>query len=134
MREQSFGTQLSNRDFFIRRWSVEYPAFVDVFKALPPDRLDYRPHAGSRSAGELVALLVSLERSCVELCETGQGSYNSRLRVHAAVGPATLDAMIAVYQERHHALAERVNDLVDATWDEPPRMIRVEHESRRRAS
>src|SRR5205809_8080931 len=99
MREQSFGTQLSNRDFFIRRWSVEYPAFVDVFKALPPDRLDYRPHAGSRSAGELVALLVSLERSCGELCETGPASDNSRLRVHAAHGPATLQTMIGEDQD-----------------------------------
>jgi len=128
MREQSFGTQLSNRDFFIRRWSVEYPVFVDVFKALPADRLDYRPHAGSRPAGELVALLVSLERSCVELCETGQGSYNSRLRVHAAAGPATLEAMIAAYQEQHHALAERLNHLVDATWNRPAWLIRGEQE------
>jgi len=117
MREQSFGTQLSNRDFFIRRWSVEYAAFVDVFKALPPDRLDYRPHACSRSAGELVALLVSLERSCVELCETGQGSYNSRLRVHAAAG-----------QEQHHSLAERLNHLDDATWNRPAWLIRGEQE------
>src|SRR5207249_11395995 len=106
MREQSFGTQLSNRDFFIRRWSVEYPAFVDVFKALPPDRLDYRPHAGSRSAGESVAPLVSLERSCVELCETGQGPYNSRLRVHGAAGLATLGAMNAAHHAQPPPLAE----------------------------
>src|SRR5206468_9125686 len=115
MREQSFGTQLSNRDFFIRRWSVEYPVFVDVFKALPADRLDYRPHAGSRPAGELVALLVSLERSCVELCETGQGSYNRRLRVHAAAGAGTLGAMIAAYPEQHHALCERLDERAYST-------------------
>src|SRR6266446_10817213 len=101
MREQSFGTQLSNRDFFIRRWSVEYPAFVDVFKALPPVRLDYRPHAASRSAGELVALLVSLERSCVELCASGKGSYNSSLRLHPSAGSAALDAMMTAYEQHH---------------------------------
>src|SRR5437773_8955670 len=111
MREQSFGTQLSNRDFFIRRWSVEYPAFVDVFKALPPDQLDYRPHPASRSAGELVALLVSLERSCVELCATGRGSYNSSLRFHPMESSAPLDGMIAAYEDHRRALAEKLNQL-----------------------
>src|SRR5947208_12991178 len=128
MTEQTFGTQLSNRDFFIRRWTVEYPAFVDVCKAMPPDRLDYRPHAGSRSAGELVALLVSLERSCVELCETGRGSYNSRLRVHPAGAPAKLEEMIATYQEQHHALAEKLSHLDGATWNRPAWLIRGEQE------
>jgi uncharacterized damage-inducible protein DinB len=128
MAEQTFGTQLSNREFFIRRWSVEYPVFVDVCKALPPDHLDYRPHAASRSAGELVALLVSLERSCVELCDTGRGSYNTRLRVHGAGRPTTLDEMIAAYQEHHHALAERLNRLDDATWNRPAFLVRGEQE------
>ena len=128
MAEQTFGTQLSNHEFFIRRWSVEYPVFVDVCKALPPDRLDYRPHAGSRSAGELVALLVSLERSCVELCETGRGSYNSRLRVHPAGALAKLEEMIAAYQEQHQALAEKLSHLDDATWNRAAWLIRGEQE------
>src|SRR5437867_10928138 len=109
MREQSFGTQLSNRDFFIRRWSVEYPAFVDVFKALPPDRLDYRPHAASRSAGELVALLVSLEKSGVELCETGRASYNTTMRLHPAGPMTTLNDMIAAYERHHNELFEKLS-------------------------
>ena len=128
MVEQTFGTQLSNRDFFIRRWSVEYPTFVDVCKALPADRLDYRPHGGSRSAGELIALLVSLERSCVELCETGRGSYNSKLRVHAAGRPTTLEEMIAAYQEQHHALAEKLTHLDDVTWNRAAWLVRGEQE------
>jgi uncharacterized damage-inducible protein DinB len=128
MSEQTFGTQLSNRDFFIRRWSMEHPAFLDVCKALPPDRLDYRPHAASRSAGELVALLVSLERSCVELCDTGRGSYNSRLRVHPEGRPTTLEEMIAAYQQQHHTLAERLTHLDDVTWNRAAFLIRGEQE------
>jgi len=74
---------------------MEYPAFVDVFNALPVDRLDYRPHPVSRSAGELVGLLVSLERSCAELCETGRGSYNANLRFHPTADSSELTQMIA---------------------------------------
>src|SRR5262252_8021635 len=117
--EQIAATELGNRKFFIRRWSQEYAAFVDVLKALPPNRLDYRPHPASRSAGELVSLLVSLERGCVELCSSGRGSYNSSLRFHPSSGSSRLDDMIAAYQNHHHALAEKLLQLDDATWNRP---------------
>jgi uncharacterized damage-inducible protein DinB len=128
MVEQTFGTQLSNRDFFIRRWGMEYAAFVEVCRALPPDRLDYRPHPASRSAGELVSLLVSLERSCVDLCATGRGSYNSRLHFHPTAGATTLEGMITAYQDHHRVLAEKLNDLDDATWNRPAWLTRGEQE------
>jgi len=117
MVEHAFGTQLPNRDFFIRRSRMEYPALVDVFKALPADRLDYRPHSASRSAGELVALLVSLERSCAELCETGRGSFNANLSFHPTPDSSALMQMIAAYEEHHRALAERLERLDDNTWN-----------------
>ena len=128
MAEHTFRTQLSNRDFFIQRWSVEFPAFVDICKALPPGKLDYRPHAGSRSAGELVALLVSLERSCVDLCESGGGSYNGRLRVDSSEGPRALEEMIAAYHQHHHALADKLNRLDDAAWNRAAWLVRGEQE------
>src|SRR5262252_4470807 len=103
--EQIAATELGNRKFFIRRWSQEYAAFVDVLKALPADRLDYRPHPASRSAGELVALLVSLERSCVELCESGRGSFNSLLRFHPTPNSSALEQMVAAYEDHHRQLA-----------------------------
>src|SRR2546423_3081191 len=107
MAEQTFGTELSNRDFFIRRWGQEYPAFLDVIKALPSDKLHYRPHPESRSAGELVALLVSVQKSCAELCESGRSSYNSGLRFHPTAGLATLEDMVGAYERYHRALAEK---------------------------
>jgi uncharacterized damage-inducible protein DinB len=128
MAEHKFGTQLTNRDFFIQRWRLEHPAFLDVCKALPPDRLDYRPHPASRSAGELVALFVLLERSCVELCETGRGAYNSSLTFHPQGGTASLDEMIAAYQNHHHALAQKLSRLDGAIWNRPGWLTRGEQE------
>ena len=128
MPEQISGTQLSNREFFIRRWGQEYPAFVDVCRALPSDRLEYRPHPASRSASELVALLVSLEKSCVELCDSGRSSYNSGLRWHPNAGSATLEEMIAAYDRYHRALAEKLNHLDDNTWNRPAWLTRGEQE------
>jgi uncharacterized damage-inducible protein DinB len=128
MADYVFETQLSNRDFFIRRWQMEYPAFVDVCNALPADRLDYRPHPGSRSAGELVALLVSLERSCVELCATARGSYNSSLSIHPTSDSVPLKEMVAAYEVHHHALAEKLDKLDDDTWNRAGWLTRGEQE------
>ena len=128
MSTQRYGTELSNREFFIRRWEQEYPAFLDVVKALPPAKLDYRPHSGSRSAGELVALLVSVEQSCVELCASGRTSYASGLRWHPAGGFTTLEDMIAAYEQHHRALAEKLNDLDDTTWNRAAWLKRGEQE------
>jgi uncharacterized damage-inducible protein DinB len=128
MPEQILGTQLSNREFFIRRWSQEYPTFVDVYKSLLPDRLDYRPHPASRSAGELVSLLVSVEESCVELCESGRSSYNSGLRLHPTGRPATRDEMISAYEQHHRALSEKLNRLDDNTWNRPAWLTRGDQE------
>jgi hypothetical protein len=128
MTEQQSRTQLSNREFFIRRWAQEYPAFLDVFKALPEGRLDYRPHPDSRSAGELVALLVAEEQSCVELCSTGRGSFATGLRWRHPSGFSTLQEMIAAYEDHHGRLAEKLHGLDDTAWNRPAWLITGEQE------
>jgi uncharacterized damage-inducible protein DinB len=120
--------ELTNREFFIRRWSQEHPAFVDVCRALPATQLNYRPHPGSRSAGELVALLVAIEQSCIALCETGKASFNTGLRWHSAAGPADLEAMMASYESHHSDLAKRLYGLDDVTWCRAAWLIRGEQE------
>jgi len=121
-------TELGNREFFVQRWEAEYPAFIDVCAALPPSKLDYRPHPASRSAGELVALLVSVEQSCVELCNVGRSSYSNGMRWHPMTGFTSLDQMLAAYAEHHHALAHVLNGLDDATWNYQAWLMRGEQE------
>jgi uncharacterized damage-inducible protein DinB len=119
---------LNNRDFFIRRWEQEYPAFVEIIRALPPHQLAYRPHPRSRSAGELAALLVGLEQGCIDLCTTQRSSYSTNMRWHPPDRPATVDEMVAAYQEHHNKLAERLYSLDDFMWDHQAWMIRGEQE------
>ena len=119
MVDQLAGTQLSNREFFIRRWGQEYPVFMDVCTALPADRLDYRPHPGSRSAGELVALLVTVGENCLELCSTGQASFASGLALHPTINVSTLDEMMGAYEQHHRSLSHTLAGLTDTTWNRP---------------
>ena len=117
MATQSLGwRQLSNREFFIERWEREYPAFVRVFEALPSERLDYRPHPRSRSAGQLVALLVSALQSCVDLCVSRKSFYSGlRWTEPDRFGP--LPEMIAAYRHGHEEFARQLRALDDDAWD-----------------
>jgi uncharacterized damage-inducible protein DinB len=116
MATQSLGRELSNREFFIQRWQQEYPAFVRVFKALPGDRLDYRPHPRSRSAGELAALLVSSQQSCIHLCKSRERFY-SGLRWQEPATFGNLDQMISTYERDHSELAIQLRSLDDNGWN-----------------
>lgn len=128
MAEYTFGTQLNNREFFIQCWRMEHPTSIEVCKALPPDRLEFRPHPASRSAGELVALLVSLERACFELCDNGRALYNSSLRFHTPISSSTLHNMIDAFETHHRELLAKLARLDDATWNRPAFLTRGDQE------
>jgi len=128
MSTQLSGRDLSNREFFIRRWEQEFPGFLAVIRALPPDQLAYRPHPRSRSAGELAALLVSLEQGCIDLCTSRRTSYNTGMRWHPDDLSATPQEMIAAYERHHDRLAEELSRLDDLTWNHQAWMIRGEQE------
>jgi uncharacterized damage-inducible protein DinB len=116
MATQLPGRELSNREFFIQRWEQEYPAFMRVLKALPDKRLDYRPHPLSRSAEELVALLVSAQQSCIQLCQSRKSFY-SGLRWQKPASFGDLDQMISDYGRDHDLLAIQLHSLDDNGWN-----------------
>jgi hypothetical protein len=113
-------TAISNREFFIQRLSQEHAGFVDVCRALPPDKLDCRLHPRSRSAGELVAILVSMQQCAIELSEKGNSLLNRKMQFNQERGLTTLDVMIAALEQHHVTLLERLYRLDDDTWNNPP--------------
>ena len=103
---------MTNREFFLQRFEAETPATLRVFRAIPAEKLDWRPHARSRSAGELVGLLVYELETGIELCQSGQINWNESA---AKVGP--LEEMIAAFQRHTKTLTEHLRRLDDATWN-----------------
>ena len=128
MSTQLDGRELTNREFFIRRWEQEFPPSLRVMRALPHDQLSYRPHAASRSAGELVAFLVSLEQGCVDLCTTKQSSYSASMRWHPHDRAATLADMVTAYELHHRSLAVKLNGIDDSVWNHAAWMVRGQQE------
>jgi len=110
---------MTHREFFIKRWTNEYPAFVRVINALPKEQLSYRPHPRSRSAEELVWLLALEEKAGSELIDTGQIDWKEP----TPPAPASLDEMIAVFERAHADLDRRLARLDDAAWERKAKFL-----------
>jgi uncharacterized damage-inducible protein DinB len=117
--------KMTNREFFLQWWEQEHPTFLRVFKALPVDKSDYRPHEPSMSAAELVWLLAYEVQTGEELIDTGQSNWKETVCggvtiTYSPMGsaPKNLGEMITAYEKAHQELVRRLKELDDKTWEE----------------
>ena len=97
-------------EYCIARRKAEKKAFVNVLKAVPQERMDYRPEPKSRSAGQLVWVLAQEEAALVSLLDTG------RILWKEAPPPSTVAEMVAAYERAYAAVDERLSKLDEAGW------------------
>jgi uncharacterized damage-inducible protein DinB len=104
---------MNDREFFVQRWKQEYPVFVRVFEALPADRLDYKPHEESRTAGRIAWGLAEEVRAVAEIIEKGESHWANSPEPgsHAEIVNA-----LKAQGARLTALAEVMDD---AKWSSP---------------
>jgi len=108
---------LTNLEFCIARRKAELPAFVRVLKALPAERLDYRPDPKGRTAAELAWLLAAEEAGLVALLETGTIDWKEQSP------PASVDEIVAAYERNAAAASERLARLDEAGWQKKGRFL-----------
>jgi len=103
---------VTDQDFFFQKWDREAPKFDSVMDALPPDRLDYRPHPKSRSAAEMVTHLAREQEMLVGMIDTGRIDYkDSRAE--------DFGEMRALWKKSTVELRNRLKELDDAGWNRP---------------
>jgi DinB family len=108
---------MNTREFLIECFKSERPKFERVLRAVPSDKLAYRPHERSSCAGDIVWLLASeLHDACV-IVDRGE------LDFVLPPAPATLDEAIATYERNASELQERLSRLDDAAWGKPARFL-----------
>jgi len=105
------------REFLESRRKVEYPTFVNVLKAMPTDRFDYRPHERSPSAAEIVWTLARETQACCALID--QGCVNWTLEAP----PADPEVIISEFQKQYEALGERISRLNDSGWQKKAQLM-----------
>ena len=108
---------MSNLEFCIARRKAEMPTFVRVLKAIPSGRLDYRPEAKARTAGELAWLLASEEAALVTLLDTGSVQWKE------GKPPASVEEIVAVFERNAEAVDERLGRLDASGWEKKGRFL-----------
>ena len=101
---------MNSREQFIKCFKNEVPIFVRVFSAVPADRLSYRPHPRSTSAGDLVWLLAS------ELKDARVIAEKHELNFAMSPAPSSLAEMIDAYKRNAAALGRKLAKLDGAAW------------------
>lgn len=101
---------MTKNEFCIATRKAEFPTFVRVLKALPRDRLDYRPDPKSRTAAELAWVMAAEEASLLELLESGVMKWKQE------EPPSTVDEIVAAYERNATAVTERLEKLDEAGW------------------
>jgi uncharacterized damage-inducible protein DinB len=103
---------VNDRDLYLSRLDAELPAFLKVLKALPKDRLDYKPHEASPSASKLVWQLASGHQGMCDFVE--KGAYYSD-----KVPAPDLETMVGIFEKSWKTLQDRVAKLDEQGWRKP---------------
>ena len=108
---------MSNLKFYAKHWEQDHPAFERVIRALPADKLDYKPHERSSSAGDIAWQIAEELRSLSDLIETGVVDWQTNPR------PSTLDEINAAYDSNAARHRDRLASIDDAKWSSEGRML-----------
>lgn len=100
------------RELYVKHWNQEEPKFGKVLRALP-EKLSYRPHERSPSAGEIAWQLAVEQRVLNEMIESGKVQWSMQRTPH----PATMEEIIAEWDAQTAALRKRIEALDDAKWN-----------------
>ena len=99
--------------FFAQRWETEQRAFAKVLRAIPNDKLDYRPHERSNSAGDLAWQLADEQSHMSQLIDTGE------IRADQTKRPSTIGEIVAAWDRATEEMRKRLPKLDDQLWEKP---------------
>jgi len=106
-----------NSEFFAKRLETELPAFSKVLRAVPADKLDYRPHERNSTAGGLAAQMAMEMDSLTGLFPGGTIDYKP------GNAPKTIDAIAEVFERSAKRVIESVRGTSDEQWVGPAKFI-----------
>jgi len=108
---------MTNLEFFLARRKAELSAFVRVLKAVPQERLDYRPDPKARTAAALAWLLATEEAALVSLLDEGVVEWKE------LPPPARIEEIVAAFERDAAAVDERLGRLDNAGWEKKVKLV-----------
>jgi uncharacterized damage-inducible protein DinB len=108
---------MTSLEFCRKQRKQELPKFVNVLKALPQDRLDYRPDPKARTAADLAWVLAAEEAALVSLLDTGVVEWKE------VPPPARVADIVAAFEKKAAAVNERLDRIDEAGWQKKGRFL-----------
>jgi uncharacterized damage-inducible protein DinB len=108
---------MKKHEYCIQCRKAEFPAFVRVLKALPENRLDYRPDPKARTAAELAWVLATEEAALLNLLDKGTVEWKEEK------APASVGEIVAAYERSAKAVTERLEKLDEAGWQKKGKFL-----------
>ncbi len=102
---------MTNKEFFISCWKNEGPNTVGVIKALPEDKLDYKPSEKSRTARQLVEHLIGHNTALNEMADSGKITVED-------TSFKNLEDAEALFNKAQTDLIQKIQNMDEKTWDE----------------
>jgi uncharacterized damage-inducible protein DinB len=97
--------------FFRERQRIETPLTVGILKALPEDKLSYRPHPDSQAVGTAAWTIVR----CLRLCD---GLARNRRAELQNDDPPSHAEIVEQYERLSACLAEQLSEMDQRQWEE----------------
>ena len=101
---------MTNREFYLQRQRAELPAFMRVFRALPTDRLDYKPHERSLSARQIVWLLAGELKIGLDAVANNRAEWR-------ILPPPPMHEMLEKFEKWSRELLDLVSRMPETSWD-----------------
>jgi uncharacterized damage-inducible protein DinB len=95
----------------IERRKAETPIFLRVLKAIPHQKLDYRPDPKARTAVELAWLFAVEETGLLSLIETGSVEWKD------TAPSGSIDEIVAKYERVSAQVNARMEKLSEDQWE-----------------
>ena len=108
---------MTNLEFCIARRKAERPVFLRVLRAIPQQRLDYRPDPKARTAAELAWLLATEEAALTGLLEDGVAEWKE------LTPPPGIDAIVAAFESHSATVNDRLEKLSEEAWETKVRFL-----------
>lgn len=107
---------MTTREYFTKHFKAERPAFDQVIRAMPKDKLGYKPHERNSSAGDIAWFLVLELRALVQLAKTLEVQWSQ------PSNPGSVHAIAAEYNKAADEMEQALATMDDKKWDSEARM------------
>jgi uncharacterized damage-inducible protein DinB len=112
---------MKNRDFFRKRWRIEYPLFLKMLRALPEEKIDYRPHEKSNTAARIAWILAQEIDGMAAILGAGEAQWEPRPH------PKSFAEIIESYERSAAEVNRQLEQADDARWESPARFMAGTH-------